>query len=98
MRLTSLFQYCDVLLPEVQSMLARLPEVRPGTVCDIKNGWLPQHFHDQCREIASRYIQQQAKKEFLERKEKLLARQMTDEVDGSLSENSEDEERIVIDG
>lgn len=49
-------------------MLARLPEVYPGTKCDPKNGWLPDKFHDQCREIATKYISEEVQKQLLEDK------------------------------
>ncbi|XP_044754914.1 general transcription factor 3C polypeptide 5 [Coccinella septempunctata] len=54
------YQYCDILLPEVQIMLSRLPPVSANAQCDPKNGWFPSSFVEQCREIVTKYIDQQA--------------------------------------
>ncbi|KAL3268612.1 hypothetical protein HHI36_007718 [Cryptolaemus montrouzieri] len=59
------YQYCDILLPEIQTMLARLPPVPAHTQCDPKNGWFPVSFVDQCREIVNKYVDQQASVELL---------------------------------
>ncbi|XP_026466551.1 general transcription factor 3C polypeptide 5 isoform X2 [Ctenocephalides felis] len=46
------YQYCDVSVPEIVTMLARLPVPIPGvTKCDQRRGWLPAGFDDRCREI-----------------------------------------------
>lgn len=49
-------------------MLARLPDVPPGAKCDAKNGWLPDKFHDQCREIATIYISEEVQKQLFQDK------------------------------
>lgn len=54
------YQYCDILLPEIEAMLARLPPITADVQCDPKNGWFPSSFVDQCREIVNRYIDRQA--------------------------------------
>lgn len=88
-----------MLLPEVQDMLARLPEVPPGRVCDPKTGWLPDHFHEQCREIANKYVQQQAKKVFFEERDKQRSSKDVDVAESEeVAQNSDGEERIIIDG
>ncbi|XP_015607294.1 general transcription factor 3C polypeptide 5 [Cephus cinctus] len=50
------YQYCDVLVDEVQEMLAKLPDPPPGTKCHEKMGWLPNGFDDQCREIINKQV------------------------------------------
>ncbi|XP_076256057.1 general transcription factor IIIC subunit l(2)37Cd [Rhynchophorus ferrugineus] len=50
------YQYCDILIPEVQDMLSKLPKLPSSTKYDIKNGWLPISFTDQCREIVNKYV------------------------------------------
>lgn len=68
------YQYCDILIPEIQTMLSRLPPVPSGSQCHYKNGWLPISFVEQCREIVYKCVNTQVEKEILERtkKEKLL--------------------------
>ncbi|KAK9877001.1 hypothetical protein WA026_016030 [Henosepilachna vigintioctopunctata] len=63
------YQYCDILLPELQTMLARLPPVPLNTVCDPKNGWFPSSFIEQCRETVSKYVDQYASNELLKRQQ-----------------------------
>lgn len=90
-----------MLLPEIQNMLARLPAISPEKQCDAKNGWLPDHFYDQCKEVAIKYVQEQAKKEFLEvrKQEQALLSDNIDSVDGAeVDKTMEDDVRIVIDG
>ncbi|XP_043790065.1 general transcription factor 3C polypeptide 5 isoform X2 [Apis laboriosa] len=50
------YQYCDVLVDEIQEMLAKLPDPLPGTKCDEKRGWLPSGFDVQCREIINKQV------------------------------------------
>ncbi|KAI4497994.1 hypothetical protein M0802_006818 [Mischocyttarus mexicanus] len=50
------YQYCDILVEEVQEMLAKLPDPLPGTRCHEKRGWLPIGFDSQCREIINKQI------------------------------------------
>ena len=37
-------------------MLKRLPPVSSGETCHFKNGWLPNKFTEQCREIVNKYM------------------------------------------
>nr|CAD7464294.1 unnamed protein product [Timema tahoe] len=48
------YQYCDVLVPEIQDMLEKLPE--PQSQCHEKLGWMPPRFDDRCREILNAEI------------------------------------------
>ncbi|KAL1124661.1 hypothetical protein AAG570_001285 [Ranatra chinensis] len=57
------YQYCDVKAPEIETMLARLPKVRPGKQCDPRLGWLPPNFDNQCREIINGHVIKLLKKE-----------------------------------
>ncbi|XP_054016559.1 general transcription factor 3C polypeptide 5 [Hylaeus anthracinus] len=50
------YQYCDVLVDEIQEMLAKLPDPLPGIRCHEKRGWLPNGFDAQCREIINRQV------------------------------------------
>ncbi|KYM75631.1 General transcription factor 3C polypeptide 5, partial [Atta colombica] len=50
------YQYCDVLVAEIQEMLAKLPDPLPGIRCHEKRGWLPTDFDVQCREILNKQV------------------------------------------
>ncbi|XP_012153767.2 general transcription factor IIIC subunit l(2)37Cd isoform X2 [Megachile rotundata] len=50
------YQYCDVLVDEIQEMLAKLPDPAPGIRCHEKRGWLPSGFDAQCREIINKQV------------------------------------------
>ncbi|CAK9799769.1 General transcription factor 3C polypeptide 5 [Anthophora quadrimaculata] len=50
------YQYCDVLVDEIQEMLAKLPDPLPNTRCHEKRGWLPSGFDVQCREIINKQV------------------------------------------
>ncbi|XP_011698841.1 PREDICTED: general transcription factor 3C polypeptide 5 isoform X2 [Wasmannia auropunctata] len=50
------YQYCDVLVGEIQEMLAKLPDPLPGIRCHEKRGWLPSGFDVQCREILNKQV------------------------------------------
>ncbi|XP_012220563.2 general transcription factor 3C polypeptide 5 [Linepithema humile] len=50
------YQYCDVLVGEIQEMLAKLPDPLPGIRCHEKRGWLPTDFDVQCREILNKQV------------------------------------------
>ncbi|KAL6254602.1 hypothetical protein P5V15_014652 [Pogonomyrmex californicus] len=50
------YQYCDVLVGEIQEMLAKLPDPLPGIRCHEKRGWLPTGFDVQCREILNKQV------------------------------------------
>ncbi|XP_070156549.1 general transcription factor 3C polypeptide 5 [Polyergus mexicanus] len=50
------YQYCDVLIGEIQEMLAKLPDPLPGIKCHEKRGWLPTGFDVQCREILNKQV------------------------------------------
>lgn len=49
-------QYCDVLVPEIQEMLAKYDGPPPGTMCHEKLGWFPKGFDDICREIINKQV------------------------------------------
>ncbi|XP_015182271.1 PREDICTED: general transcription factor 3C polypeptide 5 [Polistes dominula] len=57
------YQYCDILVDEVQEMLAKLPDPLPGTRCHEKRGWLPSGFDTQCREIINKQIRNVLRKQ-----------------------------------
>lgn len=57
------YQYCDILVDEVQEMLAKLPDPLPGTRCHEKRGWLPSGFDSQCREIINKQIRNVLRKQ-----------------------------------
>ncbi|XP_022911689.1 general transcription factor 3C polypeptide 5 [Onthophagus taurus] len=82
------YQLCDVKLPEIQTMLSRLPPILPGTKCDMKNGWLPDKFNDQCREIANKYIEEAVQKQLEETR-----RQNT--IENQNQEKNNEEEKVV---
>lgn len=63
------YQYCDIKLPEVEAMFARLPPTPSNAVCDKNNGWLPSGFALLCREIANKYIGEDIKNQFLKEKQ-----------------------------
>ncbi|XP_018343284.1 PREDICTED: general transcription factor 3C polypeptide 5 [Trachymyrmex septentrionalis] len=50
------YQYCDVLVAEIQEMLAKLPDPLPGIRCHEKRGYLPTDFDVQCREILNKQV------------------------------------------
>ncbi|GLV42415.1 lethal (2) 37Cd [Carabus blaptoides fortunei] len=64
------YQYCDVLVPEIQTMLSRIPVYDSDTKCDIRTGWLPKGFDNQCREIVSNLVTAEIRKQMLEQKKK----------------------------
>ncbi|GJQ67245.1 hypothetical protein Trydic_g8150 [Trypoxylus dichotomus] len=84
------YQYCDVHLPEIQIMLNRLPPVMPGTVCDYKNGWLPNKFTEQCREIVNKYMIEHIKKINQENK-RLMEEQGENDSVSALASNADEE-------
>ncbi|XP_066142371.1 general transcription factor 3C polypeptide 5 [Euwallacea fornicatus] len=55
------YQYCDIHLPEVQDMLAKLPKLASSIKYDPKNGWLTHTFMEQCREIVNKYVYEAVK-------------------------------------
>lgn len=56
------YQLCDIKVPEIESMIARLPRVPPGTQCHRRLGWLPPGFAEQCRDILASLVTEQLKK------------------------------------
>lgn len=58
-------------------MLAKLPETTKDLQYHQKNGWLPNGFHDQCREIVNKSVIVQVKKLLLEDKKKKDEEQST---------------------
>ena len=57
------YQYCDVLVEEIQEMLAKLPDPLPSTRCHEKRGWLPSGFDVQCREIINKQVRSVLRKQ-----------------------------------
>ncbi|KAK9707969.1 Tau95 Triple barrel domain [Popillia japonica] len=91
------YQYCDVHLPEIQTMLNRLPPIMPGTVCDFKNGWLPNKFTDQCREIVNKYMIEQVQKANQEESRLLMEEQgQSDSVSAATSSIEEQKEQDLL--
>ncbi|CAH1391876.1 unnamed protein product [Nezara viridula] len=56
------YQYCDIKVAEIEAMLGRLPKVVNNAVCDLKHGWLPSGFDNQCRDIINIYVTKQLNK------------------------------------
>ncbi|KFB39055.1 AGAP009321-PA-like protein [Anopheles sinensis] len=50
------YQYCDIHLKKIKEMLSKVPTPMGGTVCDERNGWLPNRFDEQCRNIMSEIV------------------------------------------
>ncbi|KAL1512478.1 hypothetical protein ABEB36_002063 [Hypothenemus hampei] len=63
------YQYCDILFPEVQEMLSKLPKLPSTAKFDSKNGWLPLSFQEHCREIVNRYTFEAVQQEMLKEQE-----------------------------
>ncbi|KAK4879873.1 hypothetical protein RN001_008019 [Aquatica leii] len=64
------YQYCDLELPEIQDMIARLPKITKHLKYHPKNGWLPNGFHEQCREISNKYVAESVKSLLMEDKQR----------------------------
>uniref|UniRef100_A0A1Y1NEZ5 Transcription factor IIIC subunit 5 HTH domain-containing protein n=1 Tax=Photinus pyralis TaxID=7054 RepID=A0A1Y1NEZ5_PHOPY len=65
------YQYCDLELPEIKDMIARLPQITSDMKYDRKNGWLPNGFHEHCREISNSYVTDYVKKLLVDEKKKM---------------------------
>lgn len=61
--LLNLFQLCDIKVSEIESMVARLPRIAPGSICHERLGWLPPGFAEQCRDIINNIVIEQLKRE-----------------------------------
>ncbi|XP_075213058.1 general transcription factor IIIC subunit l(2)37Cd [Lycorma delicatula] len=57
------YQYCDIKVPEVEEMFARLPKPSADTECHRQRGWLPAGFAERVREIITRIIFEEVEKE-----------------------------------
>lgn len=105
------YQYCDILLPEIQVMLSRLPPALPNAQCDPKNGWFPSSFVEQCREIVTKYIDKQAAivlrkqreslppnplEEFVNSSNRFITDSMTDAVAGPSTSSDENFDVFTI--
>ncbi|KAF5308795.1 hypothetical protein FQR65_LT06028 [Abscondita terminalis] len=64
------YQYCDLQLPEIQYMIAKLPSITKDLKYHRKNGWLPNGFHEQCREVSNKYIEESVRNLLKEDKQK----------------------------
>ncbi|KAJ8918182.1 hypothetical protein NQ315_014048 [Exocentrus adspersus] len=83
------YQYCDILLPEIQEMVSRLPKLAAGTKFHVKNGWLPVNFTEQCREIVNKYVMDRVQEELLEDSIKLHQQSQSEQSElEQLKENS----------
>ncbi|KAF2904878.1 hypothetical protein ILUMI_01295 [Ignelater luminosus] len=91
------YQYCDVQLPEIQNMLAKLPETTKDLQYHQKNGWLPNGFHDQCREIVNKYVTIQVKELLLEDKKKKDEEQSTFSTQ-KVEDEKDDKQEDTVDG
>ncbi|VEN38041.1 unnamed protein product [Callosobruchus maculatus] len=83
-----LYQYCDILLPEIQEMLQRLPKLPTYVKYDIKNGWFPARFIEQSREIVRNHMREQLKKRYQEERLKPTDAQTSEGDEGSLAYGS----------
>lgn len=78
-------------------MLNRLPPIMPGTVCDFKNGWLPNKFTDQCREIVNKYMIEQVQKANQEESRLLMEEQgQSNSVSAATSSIEEQKEQDLL--
>lgn len=57
----TIYQYCDIHIPEIQEMLDKLPTPISGAVCDEKTGWLSPGFDEICRNIITEGIRETRK-------------------------------------
>lgn len=71
-------------------MLQRLPKIPTNAKFDIKNGWLPSSFAEQCREIVNKYVSEAVQEEL--RREQ--PQQEPDENSGEQDESIESKETI----
>lgn len=60
------YQMCEIMLPEIQEMISRLPRNTDHLTCDSKEGWLSKSFIEKCREIVNKYVLEAVQKELLE--------------------------------
>ncbi|XP_063913517.1 general transcription factor 3C polypeptide 5 [Zophobas morio] len=73
------YQFCDLLIPEIQDMISRLPE-SSGGFCHAKNGFLPDNFIEHCRRIVNDHVLEAVQKELLEDK-KILQEKVSKETE-----------------
>lgn len=76
------YQYCDVLVPEIQTMLENLT---PGEQCHATLGFLPPGFDARCREIVNSLVS-------AELKAQVLSEPSANQVEDDEEENYSDEE------
>lgn len=70
-------------------MLQRLPKIPTNVKIDLKNGWLPASFTEQCREIVNKYVLDAVQAEL--RQDQLISQQEQSE---DLAESNIQEETI----
>uniref|UniRef100_A0A1I8NVG1 Transcription factor IIIC subunit 5 HTH domain-containing protein n=1 Tax=Stomoxys calcitrans TaxID=35570 RepID=A0A1I8NVG1_STOCA len=66
-----IMRYCDIRMPKIQEMLEKIPSPMAGAMCNERNGWLPQGFDNQVRQIVSNAVKELLKNHY--RKEQILA-------------------------
>lgn len=74
------YQYCDILIPEIQEMIMKLPKLPSTAKFDPKNGWLPLSFQEHCREIVNRYIFDAVQQELLKGAQEQRAAEKSEDV------------------
>lgn len=79
-------------------MLSKLPNLPPDAKCDPKNGFLPARFHDQCREIASKYIVEQVKKELIESNRDTYSDNQVMDDNDHVEDDDDDDDVEIIEG
>ncbi|XP_075150237.1 general transcription factor IIIC subunit l(2)37Cd [Haematobia irritans] len=82
-----IMRYCDIRMPKIQEMLEKIPSPMAGATCNERNGWLPQGFDSQVRQIVSNAIKELLKSHY--RKEQVLAD--VDSYENEEQEYGEDE-------
>ncbi|KAL0273922.1 UNVERIFIED_CONTAM: hypothetical protein PYX00_006480 [Menopon gallinae] len=88
-----LYQYCDLHVPEIQSMLENLPMVDEQATCNEVHGWLPAGMSESCREVMNKYIAEEVRRRSelsLPTAPDVNARAQVNRFSGSESESSSD--------
>nr|CAH7759259.1 unnamed protein product [Callosobruchus chinensis] len=87
-RRQKMYQYCDILLPEIQEMLQRLPKLPTYVKYDMKNGWFPARFIEQSREIVRNHMRELLRKRYQEKRLKQTDAQTSEGDEGSVAHGS----------
>lgn len=86
------YQYCDIKVPEVEEMFARLPKLAPDAECDRHRGWLPPGFLERCREIITNILVAQFGNDEEEKPEDLDQRHESKQEDENEEEFDDDDD------